>query len=94
MIQRRVKPFELDGMTASNELLSSFNVAQISPTTLLFQSGYLTIEREDLLGGETHYQLSQPNLEVRLGLNRNLLNQLVGSEEVQSKTALSCMTCC
>jgi hypothetical protein len=45
------------------------NMALLDPAVLLFQTGYLTIEKElPNLGGPSDYSLTIPNLEVRLTL--------------------------
>ena len=43
----------LERMTADDALLSAFDVGAIGAEALLFQTGYLTIEAEEHLGGET-----------------------------------------
>ena len=63
-------------MLASDELLSAFDVDEIAPEALLFQTGYLTIREREDLGGEPLYRLGYPNREVRQGLNRSLLRRL------------------
>ncbi|MYE84838.1 MAG: hypothetical protein F4X31_01135, partial [Gammaproteobacteria bacterium] len=50
----------------------------IAPEALLFQTGYLTILRRERRAGETFYRLGYPNREVRQGLNRSLLDRMVG----------------
>ena len=45
---------------------------------LLFQTGYLTIERPEPRGAEMFYRLGYPNREVRQSLNRSLLNRMTG----------------
>ncbi len=55
-------------MPVSDELLSSFDVDEIAPEALLFQTGYLTILRWKNIGGETVYRLGYPNREVREGV--------------------------
>ncbi len=68
----------LDGLRASEHLLSSFDVGRIAPEALLFQTGYLTVaKREDTEGG-IRYRLAYPNREVRQCLNRSLLDDLLG----------------
>ena len=68
----------LDGMLASEGLLSTFEVGNIAPEALLFQAGYLTVlDREDR-GGWVQYRLGYPNREVRASLNRALLDDLLG----------------
>ncbi len=52
--------------------LTAFDVSQLHPITVLFQTGYLTIVEyvhEDRL-----YTLDYPNMEVRQSLEQNLLN--------------------
>ena len=55
-------------------LLSAFDVDYISTEALLFQSGYLTIDQEELISGNYFYRLRYPNIEVRQSLNRVLLD--------------------
>ena len=73
---RGVGSLALDGLSGSDELLSTFDVGRIAVEALLFQTGYLTIEAEEDLGGEPSYRLGYPNREVRQSLNRSLLNHL------------------
>ena len=73
---RGVGSLALDGLSGSDELLSTFDVGRIAVEALLFQTGYLTIEGEEDLGGEASYRLGYPNREVRQSLNRSLLNHL------------------
>ena len=69
----------LDGLVASERLLSTFDVGHIAPEALLFQTGYLTvIEREDSYGGPA-FRMGYPNREVRESLNRALLDDLLGA---------------
>ena len=69
----------LDGLSASEQLLSTFDVGRVAPEALLFQTGYLTVlEREDLEDG-AGYRLGYPNREVRQSLNRSLLDDLLGA---------------
>ena len=69
----------LDGLSASEQLLSTFDVGRVAPEALLFQTGCLTVlEREDLEDG-TSYRLGYPNREVRQSLNRSLLDDLLGA---------------
>ena len=69
----------LDGLLASDELLSKFDLGDIAPEALLFQTGYLTVlQREDLDEGIS-YRMGYPNREVRQSLNRALLVSLLGA---------------
>jgi len=69
----------LDGLRASEALLSTFDVDRIAPEALLFQTGYLTIggrERGD--HGIENFRLVYPNREVRQSLNLSLLDHITG----------------
>ncbi len=76
LVARRVGSLALDGMLGSDALLSAFDVDHIATEALLFQTGYLTIQSTEDLGGERYYLLGYPNREVRQSLNRSLLNRL------------------
>ena len=78
LFSRRVSSLALDGMVSSAELLSTFDVDDMPTEALLFQTGYLTIERPEPRGGRMFYRLGYPNLEVRQSLNRSLLNHMTG----------------
>ena len=87
LTRRGVNTFELDGMTANESLLSSFDVEQIAVEALLFQTGYLTIEQSALEGGRRRYRLGYPNREVRQSLNDVLLLRLAGGRENRALAA-------
>ena len=78
LFRRRVRSVDLDGMLPSDDLLSTFDVDAIAPEALLFQTGYLTILGRERRAGLTFYRLGYPNREVRQGLNRSLLDRMVG----------------
>ena len=79
----------LDGLRASETLLSTFDVGKIAPEALLFQTGYLTIggcERSD--DGFEYFRLVYPNREVRQSLNLSLLNYLTGDASQRERQSL------
>ena len=78
LFRRRVSALALDGMVSTAELLSTFDVDDMPTEALLFQTGYLTIERPEPRGAEMFYRLGYPNREVRQSLNRSLLNRMTG----------------
>ena len=78
LFKRRVSALALDNMVGSADLLSTFDVDDMPTEALLFQTGYLTIERSEPRGGEMFYRLGYPNREVRQSLNRSLLNRMTG----------------
>ena len=68
---------ELQSLTAGEEIVGSFDVEDFSVETLLFQTGYLTIQGFEQIGSFRRYQLTYPNLEVKAGLTNSILNHLV-----------------
>ena len=76
LIERGVTAPELDGMLAGGELLSAFDVDEMEPEALLFQTGYLTIRSVERSARGPRYRLGYPNREVRLALNERLLRAL------------------
>ena len=88
LLRRGVNAFALDGMVADDMLLSSFDVEEIAPEALLFQTGYLTIDKTSVEDGETWYRLGYPNREVRQSLNKALSERLVGGDRNGPRRAL------
>ena len=67
---------ELATLNTDETLISTFDVDDISPEALLFQTGYLTIQQaEQLPSGTWAYTLCYPNREVAASLNSALLSQ-------------------
>ena len=83
--RRGVSAVSLDGMMASEALLSTFDVDDIAPEALLFQTGYLTVAGEANRGGRIRYRLGYPNREVRESLNEHLLRHLVRNASAQER---------
>ncbi len=67
---------ELGQQVASESLLSRFDVGDMPSEALLFQTGYLTIDRVEWTGQRELYHLRYPNHEVRMSLNEQLLYAL------------------
>ncbi len=65
---------DLNSIVAGEELLTSFDIDNISPVTLLFQSGYLTIKEVSFEEGMTEFTLGFPNLEVTRAFTNSLLD--------------------
>ena len=74
LVERGVASPGLEGMVASDELLSTFDIAT---EALLFQTCYLTMLRREDRGGNPFYRLGYPNREVRQSLNASLLRHLI-----------------
>jgi len=64
----------LENLEVTEEILESFDVERIHPITLLFQSGYLTIERTFNVMGRYMFQLKIPNQEVKIALHDQFVN--------------------
>jgi len=64
---------------ASESLLSTFDVDCIPVEALLFQAGYLTIDKVWRAPGQMEITLKYPNLEVQANLNKSLLQSLTGN---------------
>lgn len=78
---------DLEQLEVSEEILDSFDIESIDPVTLLFQSGYLTIEKAySGFNGQFMFQLKVPNREVRQALNSHVINgytQTLASEKLK-----------
>ena len=64
---------ELDTIEVGEEILSTFEIEQIQVETLLFQSGYLTIQAVKSVMGQQVFSLGFPNFEVKTAFNRYLI---------------------
>lgn len=75
---------DIEHIEADELILSSFDIGELNPIAVLFQTGYLTIR--GLKKGEegVMYSLSYPNYEVRMALNRvivrSYLNENTGQD--------------
>ncbi len=79
LLEKGLRWDRIDGMMSSEELLSRFDVEDIGPEALLFQSGYLTVVERLETAGSPFYQLGYPNREVRQSLNGDLLGRVLGA---------------
>ena len=65
---------DLAQLETDAELLSTFDVNNMPTDALMFQTGYLTIDTEENLGGTYFYRLRFPNQEVYQSLYSSLLH--------------------
>ncbi|GAB4203747.1 MAG: ATP-binding protein [Bacteroidia bacterium] len=63
----------IENIIADDIILSSFDIENIDPIALLFQTGYLTIKQILKKGIKEEFVLSYPNLEVKNALNNSIL---------------------
>ena len=83
--ERQYNAFDLEQIETSQEILGSFDVERIHLETLLFQTGYLTIERVEQLGDEKFYTLCYPNHEVKSSLTNYILTYLTDEPVAKAK---------
>ena len=76
LMDKGVSPMELERRVTDEQLVSKFDVGDVSVDALLFQTGYLTLVEEEWDGAQTFYTLDYPNFEVRRSLNQGLLSHL------------------
>lgn len=69
----------LEGIEVTESILNSFDIEKIDPVTLLFQSGYLTIETTFTRRDRLMFRLKIPNQEVRIALNDLLIDGYTGN---------------
>jgi hypothetical protein len=69
----------LEGIEASEEILDSFDIERIDPVTLLFQTGYLTIDSTRWRRSRLLYRLRLPNQEVKMALADHLIDAYLGT---------------
>ena len=80
LVERNISIAELDGMVVNEDDLGKFEVDNIAPEALLFQTGYLTIGGQETRRGQRRYRLVYPNREVRQSLSESLLTYLTGKD--------------
>ena len=76
LVEKSISPMELENQLTDMSLVSKFDVGDFGIEALLFQTGYLTIAEEQRDEFDNFYRLDYPNLEVRISLNRGLLQHL------------------
>jgi hypothetical protein len=76
---------ELGQLESSADILSTFDVDDMPTEALMFQAGYLTIEREEEISGTYYYQLRYPNREVYQSLNGTLLRYWTPDTQAEIK---------
>jgi hypothetical protein len=69
---------DLENIEVFQRTLNSFEIESLHPITLLFQAGYLTIEKTFIEREKLVYSLKIPNQEVRLALNDYFIEDYTG----------------
>ncbi|MCB1921809.1 MAG: ATP-binding protein [Candidatus Competibacteraceae bacterium] len=73
----------LGQLESDAELLATFDVDDMPTEALLFQTGYLTIDREELLGSTYFYRLRFPNHEVYQSTYNSLLRAWTANPQAE-----------
>jgi hypothetical protein len=77
---------DLENIEVFQRTLNSFEIESLHPITLLFQAGYLTIEKTFIEREKLVYRLKIPNQEVRLALNDYFIEDYTGiSADLKSR---------
>jgi len=74
---------KLENLYMSETDISSFDVDDIKIETLLFQTGYLTIQEVKTRFNQRMFKLGYPNLEVRTALNERIYRYLLTDNILQ-----------
>jgi hypothetical protein len=80
---------QLNDLRVGESLLGSFDVDHIEVENLLFQTGYLTLDGQETLGGMRRYTLRYPNQEVRQSLADYILSYFTTTPVVQQNNAFA-----
>ena len=70
---------QLEHIVISDDQLGAFDIEKINFEVLLYQSGYLTIERTFGVGSKSMYELKIPNLEVKTSLSDRIFTMITDS---------------
>ncbi len=87
MKQQSFSPIELNNIRASSAQLGTFEIDKISLPTLLYQTGYLTIESYNPLN--RMYILKMPNTEVEISFFEQLLSNITQAPAAATDNCLT-----
>jgi hypothetical protein len=86
LIENRKFPIpNLETIELTESILNSFDINSIQLETLLFQTGYLTIQEIKKRGVATIYKLKYPNLEVKYSLTDYILGYLSNNQVTEKE---------
>jgi len=77
----------LEKIEISERTLDTFDIRKMSIAPLLFQTGYLTIDKTSFRGDSESYLLKTPNLEVTEAFHLNIVAELTENDEDVAETA-------
>ncbi len=76
LVIKKLNMHTIENTTYDSMRLASFDIDEMNPIAILFQTGYLTIN-EVKQRSSTRYTLKYPNIEVQQSLNRMLIEKYV-----------------
>ncbi len=80
---------ELENLTVSEDLINSFEIENLKLEVLLYQAGYLTIEKSFTGFDDTiKYRLRVPNKEVQISLNKLIIEYLTKTVDESKRESL------
>lgn len=78
---------KLSNMRVGEQILDSFDIENINLEVILYQSGYLTIDKMQYTPFETiEYKLKLPNKEVQISFNDMIINHITNNNLPSAKT--------
>ncbi len=86
---RRQRYYDLDGYLASPLLLNEFDLRALHPVSVLFQTGYLTIQGQPNRVGL--YPMGYPNQEVKDAFQERLLNVYAADEQKEARIRMGAL---
>jgi hypothetical protein len=79
----------LENLRTDDTLIDSFDIEKLQLESLLFQAGYLTIDKViQKRNGRIEYILKTPNLEVQMSLNNLIINYLTEKVDLDTQDNL------
>ena len=85
LMAKQAKPLQLENCVMDADFVTKFELETFRIEALLFQCGYLTISRKEVLGSRIQYYLDYPNFEVQSSFNLGLTEHLTGCGEIVAK---------
>lgn len=86
--EKELSIMEFEDIETESSEFDSYDVDNLQVTPILFQTGYLTVERVAVDVGEKTYYLSYPNKEVRESFLKHFLRSYTGEEPSLSSKVL------
>lgn len=88
--ERGINIREFESVEVDSSSFETYDIENIGSVSLLFQTGYLTVKKKTIGtgGGETLYQLSSPNKEVRDSFLRHFLDSYTPREARENASQL------